>query len=80
MVHAFGIEQKARVERFYDDFFTAKDKLKSKLPQTFGSLTPEIRSQVQAAVMGFLVAVKDQNAEFIKFCVRAFSKKIYADE
>jgi hypothetical protein len=80
MVHAFGNEHKARVERFYSDFFIAKDKMKGCLPQTFEKLTPEMRSEVQTAIVGFLTVVKDQNADFLKLCVRTFAKRIHAEE
>jgi hypothetical protein len=80
MVHAFGKEQKARIERFYSEFYIAKDKMKNTLPQTFEKLTPEKRSEAHAAIVEFLIAVKDQNAEFLKLCSRTYNKKIHADE
>ena len=37
MVHAFGNQHKSRVERFYTDFYTAKNKMKNRLPATLES-------------------------------------------
>jgi hypothetical protein len=79
MVHAFGTQHKARMERFYSDFHTAKEKMKSRLPHTFAELKPEIRAGAKAAIEEFLTAVKDQNAEFLNLCVRTYGHKIGAD-
>jgi hypothetical protein len=79
MVQAFGHEYKARVQRFYNDFYSAKNKMKSRLPQTFEGLKPETRSEVQAAIVEFLTTVKDQNAEFLKLCVGTYAHKIGTD-
>jgi hypothetical protein len=79
MVQAFGHEYKARVQRFYNDFYSAKNKMKSRLPQTFEGLKPETRSEVQAAIVEFLTTVKDQNAEFLKLCVGTYAHKIATD-
>jgi hypothetical protein len=52
MVQAFFIEHKARVERFYFDFYDdAKEKMKSRLPPTLEGLTQQMRSEVQAAII-----------------------------
>jgi hypothetical protein len=80
MVHAFGVQHKARVERFYSDFYTAKNKMKSQFPQSFEKVSPEKRPEVQTAIIEFLAAVKDQNAEFLKLCVRTYAQKLHADE
>jgi hypothetical protein len=79
MVQAFGIQHKARVERFYTDFVTAKNKMSSRLPATLEILSPEMRSEVQTAIVEFLTSVKEQNNEFLKLCVRAYAKKVGAD-
>ena len=80
MVHAFGDQHKARVQRFYSDYYTAKDKMQSRLPQTFEKVSPEKRQEVQAAIIEFLTAMRDQNAEFLKLCVRTYAQKLHADE
>jgi hypothetical protein len=80
MVRAFGVQHKARVERFYSDFYTAKDKMESRLPQNFEEVSPEKRPEVQAAIIEFLTAVRNQNAEFIKLCVQTYAQKLHADE
>jgi hypothetical protein len=80
MVRAFGDQQKARVERFYGDYYTAKDKMQSRLPETFEKLSPEKRKEVQGAIIEFLTAVKDQNAEFLELCVQTYAQKLYVDE
>ena len=80
MVHAFGDQHKARVERFYRDYYTAKDKMESVLPETFEKVSPEKRTEVRDAIIEFLEAVKDQNAEFLKLCVRTYAQKLHADE
>ena len=80
MVHAFGDQHKARVERFYSDYYTAKDKMKSRLPETFEKLSPEKRPEVEGAIIKFLTAVRAQNAEFLKLCVRTYAQKLDADE
>jgi len=35
MVRAFGVDHKARIERFFSDFYIGKDKLKNWLPHSF---------------------------------------------
>ena len=79
MVQAFGAEHKARVERFYEEFYSAKDEMKNRLPPTFEKLTPETRSAVQAAIIKFLTIVKDENTQFLKLCVRVYAHKIGAE-
>jgi hypothetical protein len=78
MVEAFGFENKARVQRFYSDWSEVKTKLKNQLPQTFEGLAPDKRAQVQAAIVEFLTAIKQQNAEFLKLCVDKYREKIHA--
>ena len=80
MVHAFGDQDKARVERFYSDYYTAKDKMQSRLPKTFEKLSPEKRTEVQSAIIEFLTAVRDQNAEFLELCVQTYAQKVHIDE
>jgi hypothetical protein len=80
MVRAFGDQQKARVERFYSDYYTAKDKMQSRFPKTFEKLSPEKRTEVQGAIIEFLTAVKDQNAEFLALCVKTYAEKLRVDE
>jgi TIR domain len=79
MVHAFGEQQKARVERFYGDYHTAKNKLQSKLPQIFEKLSPEKRIEVQGAIIEFLTAVRDQNGEFLELCVHTYAQRVHID-
>jgi TIR domain len=79
MVQAFGNQHKARVERFYTDFYSAKSKMNSRLPATLEILSPQTRSEVQAAIVEFLTTVRDQNNEFLKLCVRAYANKVDAD-
>jgi hypothetical protein len=79
MVQAFGNEHKARVERFYYDFYDAKKKMKSRLPPTLEGVTRQMRSEVQAAIVEFLTTIKDENTEFLKLCVRTYAHKIGAD-
>jgi len=80
MVHAFGDQQKARVKRFYSDYYTAKDKMQSRLPETFEKLSPEKRTEVHDAIIEFLTAVRDQNAEFLELCVETYAQKLHVDE
>ena len=80
MVQAFGDQQKARVKRFYSDYYTVKDKMQSRLPQTFEKLSPEKRTEVHGAIIEFLTAVRDQNAEFLKLCVQTYAQKLHVDE
>jgi hypothetical protein len=79
MVHAFGDQQKARVERFYSDYGAAKDKMQSRLPETFEKLSPEKRTEVKGAIIEFLTAVRDQNAEFLELCVQTYAQKLHVD-
>lgn len=79
MVQAFGSEHKARIERFYSDFYAAKEKMKRRLPSTFESVTQQTRSEVQSAIIEFLTTIKDQNAEFINLSVRTYAHRIGAD-
>jgi hypothetical protein len=78
MVEAFGFENKARVERFYYDWYAAKKKLDGQLPQTFEGLTPETRAQAQTAIVDFLTSVKTQNAEFLELCIKTYGEKVQA--
>lgn len=78
MVEAFGFDNKARIERFYSDWETEKDKLKSQLPQTFEGLTPEARAQSQKAIVTFLTIVKEQNAEFLRICVDKYREELHS--
>ncbi len=80
MIHAFGDQQKARVERFYGDYYTAKSKMHSRLPETFEKLSMEKRTEVQGAIVEFLTAVKDQNDEFLELCVQTYAQKIHVAE
>lgn len=79
MVEAFGLDNKARVQRFYSDWNTAKKKLNSQLPQTFEGLTRELRAQVQAAIVDFLTSIKEQNAEFLELCIEKYGEKMHAN-
>jgi hypothetical protein len=79
MVRAFGFQHKARVERFHDDFHTAKKKMKSRLPSTFEEMNPQMRSEIQAAIVEFLTAIKDQNTEFLSLCVATYAHKMGVD-
>jgi hypothetical protein len=78
MVRAFGVEHKARIERFFSDFYIAKEKLKNWLPHTFEKVAPEKRSEVQAAIVEFLTAVKEQNAEFLNLCIMTYAQRLGA--
>ena len=76
MVEAFGFDNKARVQRFYSEWYAAKKSLCSQLPQAFEELQPETRARVQAAVIGFLSTIKAQNAEFLELCIRKYGEKM----
>jgi hypothetical protein len=79
MVRAFGDQQKACVERFYSDYYTAKDKMQSRLPETFEKVSPEKRTEVQGAIIEFLSAVRDQNDEFLELCVQTYAQRLHVD-
>ena len=79
MVNAFGFENKARVERFYSDFFAAKKLMKSQLPQSFEDLKPEARPRAQKAIVDFLTTIKQQNAEFLRLCVDRYAERVHAN-
>src|SRR5947208_2151641 len=53
---------------------------KRRLPETFEKLSPEKRPEVEGAIIKFLTAVRAQNAEFLKLCVRTYAQKLDADE
>jgi hypothetical protein len=76
LIGAFGLDKRARVERFYKDFQDAKAKMKSHFPQTFEGLTPDKRAEVRQAIIDFLTAIKEQNAEFLKLCVDKYAERI----
>jgi hypothetical protein len=76
MVNAFGFDTKARVERFYTDFYVAKKLMKSQFPHTFEELKPEARPRVQKAIIDFLTTIKEQNAEFLKLCVDKYAERV----
>jgi hypothetical protein len=46
------------------------------LPKTFEGLTPEARTQAQNAIIKFLTAIKQQNAEFLKLCIDKYAEKM----
>ena len=77
MVHAFGDQQRARVERFYRDYYAAKEEMQRRLPGTFEKLSPEKRREVQRAIIEFLTVVKDQNTEFLELCVQTYARKLH---
>lgn len=76
MVEAFGFANKARVERFYFDWYAAKKKLDGQLPQTFEGLGPDTRAKVQAAIVEFLTSMKAENAEFLQLCIEKYGEKM----
>ncbi len=76
LVNAFGFDCKARVERFYSDFYAAKKLMKSQFPPTFEELKPEARPQVQKAIVDFLTAIKEQNAEFLQLCIEKYAERV----
>ena len=47
MIDAFGQDKRARVERFYRDFYDAKKRMKSHFPQTIEELKPDKRAEVR---------------------------------
>jgi hypothetical protein len=53
LVQAFGHQHKARVQRFYEDFCSAKEKMKSRLPATLENLSPQTRFEIKAAILEF---------------------------
>jgi len=76
LVSAFGYDCKARVERFYSDFYAAKKLMKSQFPPTFEELKPEARPRVQKAIVDFLTAIKEQNAEFLQLCIEKYAERV----
>jgi len=78
MVRAFGQEHRARVERFYRDFYQAKERMKAHLPATLDGLTAQARSEVRAAIVEFLTTIKAQNVEFLNLCARIYAVRIGA--
>jgi len=78
MIDAFGQENKARIQDFYQDFANAKAEMKRHLPETFTEMTAQKRTEAQAAIVAFLTFVKDQNSEFLKLCVEKYAAKIEA--
>ncbi|WP_234683502.1 hypothetical protein [Bradyrhizobium monzae] len=64
MVQAFGSEHKARVDRFYTDFYEAKEKTERRLPPRLESLTQEVRFEVQSAIVEFLTTIKSRMPSF----------------
>jgi hypothetical protein len=78
MERAFGAEHKARIDRFFSDFYKAKDELKTSWPHSFEKAAPEKRREVHAAILKFLTIVKEQNAEFLKLCVRTYAERLGA--
>jgi hypothetical protein len=79
MIDAFGLDKRARVERFYKDFYDAKTKMKSHFPQTFEGLKSDKRVEVQQAIIDFLSAIKQQNADFLRLCVDKYAERIHAN-
>jgi hypothetical protein len=78
MVEAFGQEKKARIQSYYNDFYEAKAKMKSHLPETFVELKPQARAEARNAIVEFLTFVKSQNADFLRLCVDTYAAKIHA--
>ncbi|MDM0053512.1 toll/interleukin-1 receptor domain-containing protein [Variovorax sp. J22R115] len=76
MVAAFGLENKARVQRFYSDYYKVKNKLDGELPETFEDLKPEAREKIRAAIVEFLTSIKEDNAEFLKLCIEKYAEKM----
>jgi len=41
-------------------------------------VAPEKRPEVQAAIVEFLTAVKEQNAEFLNLCIMTYARRLGA--
>ena len=78
MVEAFGRDNKALIQAYYNDFYEAKTKMKSHLPETYVELKPQARAEARKAIVDFLSFVKDQNANFLKLCVDTYAERIHA--
>ena len=53
--------------------------MKSQFPQSLDELKAEARPQVQKAIVDFLTAIKEQNAEFLKLCVDKYAERIHCN-
>jgi TIR domain len=79
LVEAFGQEQRARVERFFEEWDEAKKRLFSSYPGLGVEITTENRSSTKAAVLEFLRETRVQNADFLELAVNSYSKQVISD-
>jgi hypothetical protein len=79
MVHAFGDQHKARVERFYREYYAAKVEMQRSFPETFEQLSQEKRTEVGNAILKFLTSVKNQNAEFLELGVATYAQRVHVN-
>jgi len=80
MIDAFGPDKRARVERFYKEFYDAKTKMKGHFPETFEGLQPDKRAEVQTAIVEFLSTIRQQNTDFLKLCIEKYAERIDAGD
>jgi hypothetical protein len=76
---AFGFDRKARLERFYSDWEKEKKELFKKFPFSSESIGQDRRKTVKDAVIKFLSAVRQDNADFLAMSIGAFSSTILKD-
>lgn len=80
MIDVFGTDNRARVERFFSDWESAKKSLFAGLPGGIGiQVTLENRDSVRETVIQFLKSVKQQNADFLQLALDAYSEEIISD-
>ncbi|WP_413990886.1 toll/interleukin-1 receptor domain-containing protein [Labrys okinawensis] len=79
LVAAFGIENKARTERFFTDWQAAKADLLKGLAAIGPRNSDEKRKQARQVIMTFLERSRSQNADFLHLCITQYSKQLLSE-
>lgn len=76
---AFGPNNRARVERFFVDWFASRRALLAALPAARDKVGQDHRARMHAAVREFFAATRRQNSDFLELAARTYSDRMLGD-
>lgn len=79
VVDAFGLENRARAERFFRDWFRIRTSLFDALPASRDGMRSERRGEMLAAAREFFEQARLQNSEFLELVVQTYSSRMLED-
>jgi hypothetical protein len=79
LIGAFGDQRRARVERFFEDWEKAKNYLFASLPPLDIEISAANRASIRKAIIVFLSATREQNADFLELALQAYTEQIKSD-